>query len=56
MQQHLSVVDVPYKLVCCLFLFAISKDEFFNKVAVKCSLRPVDYRVITINPYCLVIM
>jgi hypothetical protein len=58
MRQHLSIVDVFGELICCPFLFAIQfcKAKLTDRVAVKSSLRPVDYRVMTVNPYCPVVM
>ena len=58
MSRHLYVVDILSKLVCCLFLFAIlaSEVERFDKVVVEGGFFSVDYKIMTVDSYCLVIV
>ena len=53
MSWHLYVVDVLGELVCRPFLFTVSycKVELVDRVAVIGSILPINYRIMTVNPY-----
>jgi hypothetical protein len=54
----IDIVKIPYKYVCrpLVFTVLIGDVELFNSITIDRSLVPVNDRVVTVDPYSLLVM